>query len=371
MIIRVICFLFIVIFGPLKALVSAYPLTEAIQKLDQDVKTQVKRGKIPGCAIAVVDKGTVVFIKAYGVRKKGDKALIDLDTVFQLGSISKPITATLVAILHKQGVLNVKTEINKLLPFVNPATKFEHILAHTTGYDSVGWNQKIENRTPRELLLKEISESHQSLPGQTFNYHNLAYSLIEIIVTKLLQQPFTQVVTEKIFGPLGMKRATIGYRDFIAQQNKAWPHQFNKKNQLQACAQYSCSYHHSVCSAGGMNASIRDMAAFLAAQLHGIPGILTGEDLALFHTPLIEALDAKKWMQEAIAGDFESYYGLGWRIVKTPQDCIVFHGGYLNGFTNFLGFSPHRKIGIVILHNGQSLFAAKTAMWFLTIVDES
>jgi len=362
-------FLFIWVFSLMSVPIGAYPLIEAIRKLDQDVKTQLKRGKIPGCAIAIVDKEAIVFIKAYGIRKKGDKALVDLDTVFQLGSISKPITATLVAILQKQGVLSVKTEVNKLLPFMSPATQFEHILAHTTGYAPGGWNQKIEGQIPRELLLREISESQQSLPGKTFNYHNLAYSLIETIVTKLLHQPFTQVVTEKVFHPLGMKRATIGYQDFAAQKNKAWPHQFNKKNQLQCCAQYSCSYHHSVCSAGGMNASIQDMAIFLAAQLQGIPGVLTGEDLALFHTPLIEALDAKKWMQETIAGDFESYYGLGWRIIKTSQDSIVFHGGYLNGFTNFLGFSPRRKIGIVILHNGQSLFAAKTAMWFLSVVD--
>jgi beta-lactamase class C len=369
MTIRIVHLFFILAVALMGNLAHAYPLAEAVRKLDLDVQAQLKRGKIPGCAIAIVDKGVVVFIKAYGVRKKGDKAPIDLDTVFQLGSISKPITATLVEILQKQGIINLETQVNAVFPFVNPATKLAHILGHTTGYSSTGWNRKIEDHVPRENLLRELSDSKQSVPGKTFDYHNVAYSLVEDIIATSLQKPFAQVVDEKVFKPFGMNRATVGYQAFAAQQNKAWPHQFNKKNHLQSCAHYSQYYHQSVRSAGGMNASIRDMVAFLAAQIQGIPGIITPEDLAPFHTPLVQAPDAKVWMKGVIQGEFASYYGLGWRIIDTSRDRIVFHGGYLNGFTNFLGFSPQRKVGIVVLHNGESGFAAKTATSFLDMVD--
>jgi len=61
------------------------------------------------------------------------------------------------------------------------------------------------------------------------------------------------------------------------------------------------------------------MAVFLAAQMQE-------EYCTPFHTPLNEAPDAKMWMKEAVNGEFKSYYGLGWRIIDTASDRIVFHG---------------------------------------------
>lgn len=325
----------------------------SLEKLDSYIQDQIKKDNAVGCAVAVVENGKVVFMKAYGVLKKGDEAPVNLDTVFQLGSISKPISATLIALLVKEKRIDI-----------SKGTAIHNVLSHTTGYSRAGWNQKIEEGLSREVILEQLMDAEQSPPGQRFDYHNFVYSLMEEIVISTLKQPFQKALEEKVFRPLGMKLASAGDKDFKAQSNYAWPHQRNKNGDLYSCEDYSHKYHQTVCSAAGVNASIKDMALFLQLQMGAKPKILTTQDLLPFHTPVANAPDALNWMRSRFKGDLKSYYGLGWRILDQDEKRMVFHGGYLNGFISFLAFIPDRKIGIVILNNSESSFSADVAMTF-------
>lgn len=325
----------------------------SLEKLDSYIQNQIKEDNAVGCAVAVVENGKVVFMKAYGVLKKGGKDPVNLDTVFQLGSISKPISATLVALLVKAKLIDI-----------SKGTAIHNVLSHTTGYSRAGWNQKIEEGLSRELMLKQLMDAEQSPPGQHFDYHNFVYSLMEEIIVSTLKQPFKKALEEKVFRPLCMKLASAGDKDFETQSNYAWPHQRNKDRNLYPCKDYSHKYHQTVCSAGGINASIKDMAIFLQLQMGAKPNILNAQDLLPFHTPVANAPDALNWMRPRFKGDLKSYYGLGWRILDHDEKRMVFHGGYLKGFISFLAFIPERKIGIVILNNSESSFAADAAMTF-------
>jgi beta-lactamase class C len=344
----------------------ASSLSVALQKLDQDIQKQVKEKKVVGCAVAVLDHDQVVFLKTYGVQKSGEGRKVDLDTVFQLGSISKPITSTLVAILQKQGLINLDTPAQSHFFCLKPTTKIRHILSHTTGYKRLGWNNKIENGTSKEKLLEELEKAPQDEPGQAFDYHNFVYSLIEGMIEQSHRQSFKDILYQRLFTPLGMHRATVGFTDFNNQDNnKAWPHQVGKNNVINPSKSYSRFYHAAVPSAGGVNASITDMIQFLRLQLVGSQEFLSTYDLEPFHSPVAEAKDALTWFKNVFKGDKKSYYGFGWRIIETNQRRIVFHGGFLKGFINFLGFLADRKIGIIILHNAENGFAGRTGIQFL------
>ena len=341
------------------------PLSRSLKNLDSTLQKQIHEKKAIGCAVAVVDRGEIIFIKAYGSCKKGEKAFVNLQTVFQLGSISKPISATLVAILMKEGLLDLNAPLHAFYPPISSNTTVKHLLSHMTGYKRAGWNQKIEDDQSRESLLNELADSEQTEPGTEYDYHNLAYSLIEEVVALSLQKPFWKVLEVRLFHPLQMKRAWIGDLDFAQQENYAWPHQEDKHGLMQPCKRYSHAYHRVVSSAGGINASIEDMASFLQLQMGARPDILDANDLLPFHTPVSRAADAIPWFKKDLKGDLKSYYGLGWRIIDHNETRIIFHGGWLKGFTNFLAFLPDRQIGIVILHNGESPLSKKAAMQFL------
>jgi beta-lactamase class C len=178
---------------------------------------------------------------------------------------------------------------------------------------------KIEAGLSRELILEQLMDAEQSPPGQRFDYHNFVYSLMEEIVVSTLNQPFKDALDKKVFRPLGMKRASAGDIDFSLQSNYAWPHQKNKDGVLESCEDYSHKYHQTVCSAGGINANIKDMALFLQLQMGERPDILTPQDLLPFHTPVANAPDALNWMRARLKGELKSYYGLGWRILDQDE----------------------------------------------------
>lgn len=340
---------------------------EALKKLDAHVKKKIDEGSAVGCAIAVLDHDQVVFLKTYGVKKKGAQEKINTNTIFQIGSISKPITATVLAILHKSGSLNIHDSAQTHLPYLHPDTKIHHILAHTTGYNRMGWNNKIESSIFRPQLLEAlITTSRQREPGQEFDYHNVVYSLLEEILESTQKLSFKDIVHKKLFKPLGMQRATVGYEDFINQDNKAWPHTVGKNKKFYPSKSYSKFYHGAVASAAGVNASIMDMIPFLRLQIIGDDNLLSTRDLELFHQPHTTAPDLFLWFKDQMQGKLKSYYGLGWRIVENDRCRVVFHGGYVKGFISFLGFLPDKKIGIIVLHNGQNIFSAETGIKFLS-----
>lgn len=344
-------------------------LSEPIKQLTQQIKRLIKTKKIPGCAIAIVEQDKIVYMKAFGVRKmaKGKRREpINLDTVFQLGSISKPITATLIAILQKRGTLNIDQPARVHLPWISSNTTPRHLLSHTSGYIRTGWNNKIEANTPRITLVRDLSAHPQSMPGETFDYHNLAFSLLEDILMHATKSPFENLLQRYLFTPLGMTSTSCGYRPFERNQNKAWPHQITKKGALVPSSTLSQFYHAHVPSAGGMNANIRDMANFLLLQLNGQANLIDEEDLTIFHTPTTATKDALTWFRNEAAGiKVNAWYGLGWRIVDIDDRRIVYHGGWLKGFKNFMAFLPDRKVGIIILHNSEGNFSKNEAIRFL------
>jgi len=339
----------------------------ALKKLDTHIQKHLKAKKIVGCAVAVVYADKIIFMKAYGLKNKSiPNAAVDLETVFQLGSISKPITATLVCILNKAGLLSLNDYVNPFHPELKLPTTVKHLLTHSSGFAKLGWNYKIEAKISRQELLAGLLNSPQQNPGDKFDYHNLAYSLIEDVLEETQQQTFKNIVTTKLFQPCHMVNATVGFKDFVKQDNKAWPHYQDKKHNLRPYKGYSTNYHNTAASAAGMNANIKDMAQFLLAQLNCLAGICDSADLEPFHTPVIAANDAALWFEGVFTCAIKSYYGIGWRIIETPDQRIIFHGSILNGFRNFLAFDKKSKIGIVILNNSDSGFAATTSLTFLS-----
>ncbi len=341
--------------------VQADPLSQPLKALDQHITQQIEAGKAVGCAVAVISQGKVVFTKAYGVKKKGESDPVDLNTVFQLGSVSKPIAATLIGVLQKKKLLSVKDAMVTYYPNVSPHITLEHLLSHTAGYIRKGWNNKIEAGETRETLLPLLVKSKHNVPGEIFDYHNLGYSLLEEAIAKTCQQPFEEALETKLFVPLGMTQTTAGFTKFNLQKNRVWPHQQKKDKSFYPSKQYSHLYHKAVCASAGVNSTIQDMARFLQLQMGYQQDILTAQDLTPFHTPLTPALDGHYQFKEKLKS---SHYGLGWRIIEYTHGRLVFHGGYLKGFGNFVAFMPDQDIGIVVLHNGEGPFAKDAAMTF-------
>lgn len=340
--------------------------TKPYKMLNELVHDWLDRGHIVGSAIVVVRSGKVTFAKAYGVTKHGEKNPVDLDTVFPIGSITKTFTATLFATTPLKTLLALDTQVQNNKIKVLQGTLIKNLLSHTSGFSKSDWNAKIESGWSRDQMLDTLAKSPQKTPGSYFSYNNLAFSLLENEIASTLKIPFNASIRKYIIEPLDIKRTSIGFEDFAKQNNRAYPHIWTDRKTIVPRSEYSQKYHDTVSSSAGVNSSANDLAKFLLLQMGAFPNIAAPADLRILHQSVVEAADAKVWFKDIVKAPFKSFYGYGWRVVEKGGKRIVFHGGFLGGFMNFIAFSPEDDVGIIVLNNSESPFAATTAMKFLT-----
>lgn len=343
---------------------EANNIVTAIQKMEEQIQDSLQKKRIPGCAVAIVYKNNVIFINGYGVRTLGKEDKIDLDTVFQLGSVSKPIAATLAALLEDKGLLNLDSPVSQYLPGFtlnnqsSDALKITNVLSHTSGVPRSGFNNLIETYTPYSDIMAALQKTRVvTQPGLKYDYHNAMYGLISEIIEAATHQTFQQALKVHLLEPLHMHNTSATYDGLFINLNKACPHTRNGKG-LTPCEPYSQGYYI-VAPAGGINSTIRDMAIFLNAQLGGYPKIISRQVLEKMQTPLIAT-------HSLLSGGRSKNpsYGLGWRIIDYAEKKLVYHAGWVKGFTNFLAFMPEEQLGIVVLHNADTRFSTPLVIKF-------
>ena len=338
-----------------------------LPKLEALIKQAMKKKQIPGLAVAVVSRGNIIYMKGFGVRTVGKPEPITKETVFQLGSISKAISSTLIAVLTKQNVLHLDHPIDFL-----PGTTLRHVLSHTTGIPSAGFNALIERGGLKEEAKEEIKKlTTEDPPGTKFIYHNVVYNLLTDVIEGQVGTSFEATLQARLLMPLHMTHTSSTWDSFINSNNRASPHTFNKtkkkkgKKQKRAIkkAPYRIEYTNYP-AAGGFSSNIVDMAQFLTAVMGARPDVIPLEDLEDFTTPVIHTPD--QWQRSKKDRDriSKTQYGLGWRHMIFANQPLVFHGGWLRGFSNTLAFLPEQEVGIIILQNAESSLAYGICMQF-------
>lgn len=348
-------------------------LKPIIAKLEAQIQDYVKKKRIPGCAIAIVYNNQIFYMNGFGVRTIGKPEKIDVDTVFQLGSVSKPIAATLASILENKGLLRLDDPVNQYLPqfslnSIQPPSslKVKHVLSHSTGVPRAGFNQLIEAHTPYPQILKTLKNTPVRAPaGKRYDYNNAMYSVISEITRTATKLPFPEALRVNLLQPLSMTRTSATYEGLLSTVNRASPHVGGRKG-IVPCGIYSSGYY-TVAPAGGINSSIRDMAIFLKAQMGGYPQVLNPTAISRIQIPQVTT----KSMLQSVDGPSNltsnARYALGWRTVDFADQKMVYHGGWVKGFTNFIGFIPQQSIGIIVLHNGETKFSSRLAMKFFEL----
>jgi CubicO group peptidase (beta-lactamase class C family) len=171
---------------------------------------------IAGAAIAVVKDGELFFAKGYGYADLEKGIPVDPEqTIFHIGSNTKPFTWTAVMQLVEQGQLDLDTDINTYLDFRVPDTypqpiTLKHLMTHSSGFGE-RWLESLvldesELLSEREWLASNMPK-RQFPPGESVGYSNYNAMLAGYIVARVSGQPFDQYVQEQIFAPLGMSHS--------------------------------------------------------------------------------------------------------------------------------------------------------------------
>jgi CubicO group peptidase (beta-lactamase class C family) len=187
----------------------------------------------PGCALAVIQGGRVVYKRGYGMANLDHDVIITPSTVFHVASVSKQFTAFAILLLAEQRKLSLDDEVRKYIPelpdFGKPIT-IRHLIHHTSGLRDqwvllglAGWRYSLDLITDDDVL--ELVSRQKELnfqPGDRHLYCNTGYTLLGQIVKRVSGQSLREFTAARIFEPLGMKNTH--FRDDHAEivKNQAY-----------------------------------------------------------------------------------------------------------------------------------------------------
>jgi beta-lactamase class C len=330
--------------------------------------------KSPGAAIAIVKNGRIIYGNGFGVKKVGTGDSINLHTTFRIASVSKTFAGVLTGKMVDQGKLNWEDNVQEYFPqfkLKNPdyAEKMQvkHILSQSTGLIQHAYTNFIEEGKDLNTMIAALADVKLTTePGMLFSYQNVAYGIIEPVLESATGYDYNSLMKKEIFEPLSMKDASLDYKSMMMNNNIAYPN-FPRRGGW-STGKISKTYYN-VPSAGGINASISDMANYMIAMTGHRPEIISQKVIDDIFEPQIKT--RIHWKYFSRWKDYKkSHYGLGWRIVKNGESTIAYHGGYVNGFRSQLAINSDEDIGICVLTNSPTSYSSKLIPAFLRLFDD-
>ncbi|WP_367347410.1 serine hydrolase domain-containing protein [Stenotrophomonas bentonitica] len=289
----------------------------------------VEQYRLPGIAMAVVENGEVVFTGTRGERG----GAIDADTHFRIASNSKAMTAAVLARLVDRGrvawddpVIKHLPQFRMFDPWVTEHMQVRDLLIHNSGL-GLGAGDLMLWPEPNQYTRADIIAGLAHLKPVTsfrsgYAYDNLMYVVAGEVAAAAGGKPIDQLLREEVFAPLGMAGC-------------------------QAPAELTSL------AAGGIRCSLRDMTRWMQVLLDPklAPGWLSDTQrraLWTAHMPMPLGERQRAWDNAHF-----SAYGYGWRLSDLDGQWKVAHTGTLSGSYSSLAMLPDRKVGVVILIDGE------------------
>jgi beta-lactamase class C len=336
-------------------------MSKLIHDYEKEIKSLIRQSNTPGASVAIVKDSTIVYIKGFGLRASNAKDSVDANTVFRIASVSKCFASFLTGILVEDSVLHWQDPVIRYMPGFSlisaEQTKLltiSNVLSHTTGLPYHTYTNMVEEGISLNILLDQLKDVKLSNDvGKEYSYQNVAYSIIGEVIRAATGESYESMMKKKVFGPLGMRTASIDYATLMATNDIAKPHRMAGRAWVPARI---TNTYYNVAPAGGINASVRDMANWMIALLGNRENVIKEKTLEHLYSPQIEARSKNRNYRKMLRYT-NSYYGLGWRILHYPADTLVYHGGYVNGYRSEVALNPKARVAVCILSNAPGKLA--------------
>jgi beta-lactamase class C len=340
---------------------ESFKLNKFLLHYEDIFKTQFYASRCPGAAIAIVKDSSIIYVKGFGIKSVESMDSINVNTVFRIASLSKGFTAVLVSILVDRGILNWNDKVVDYVP--NFALKdpeqtqriqIKHLLSHSTGLPRHSLIELIEDgQTMEEMIPKLKRVKLEGKEGEFFGYQNITFSIIQEIIKTKTQKSLENWMKDEIFLKAGMNNASMSYQELMNESNKSMPHE-RKSNGDWKVRDIHSNYYNTA-AAGGINASITDMANWLLVLLGNRPDITPPGSLDYIFSPFINHEGLNYF--DGWSGVTKSGYGMGWRVLEYHGHKVVCHGGYVNDYRAEIAVDFNSKIGICFLFNAQTPYS--------------
>ena len=301
------------------------------EKLDTFMTAANRAGEFNG-VVLVARNDSILLSKGYGWRNFENKIPHDVNSIFQVGSVTKTFTATLILFLQEHGKLDINEYVRKYFPSYKYADKIKikNLLTHTSG---------IFNYTSDKLYDPQKSFSHEDFwtiinnkplefePDSKYEYSNANYFLLGLLIEKITGKSYEQNIKKIIFKKAGMKHSGFDFFNLInPYKTIGYDIDKNGKHVRSIIADSSGTY-----AAGSLYTTIGDLYLWYKALK---------ENLIISESTFKQAVSA-----------YKGPYGFGWQIDSAYGHPQWEHNGGIMGFTASYRNLPDENACFIVLRN--------------------
>lgn len=341
--------------------------SEKISQIDDLVEGYYSSFEAAGLAVGIVKNNRDYYTKAIGFQNLDTEKPLTENSIFHMASISKPVTATIIAKLYDEDHIDIDKPYIEYVPYFKMADSnykkitIRELVTHLSGMpyiEDYGFDNPVYDSTASYQLVKSLfNKKLLREPGIEYDYSNYAYDILAELVKQISNRSFENYAKENIFVPLGMKNSTF-LKAEVPDTIATSPHTYNDSTfEISVSNVYPYNRLHAPSSC--FHSNINEMKIWIKANLkEGIYNknrILSDSTYNMLWTPAVER---KK----------SGYAGFGWFINNYDNMQIVHHAGGDPGYKNFLVLIPSLETGIVVMSNSESVPSQKLAYDIIDII---
>ena len=339
----------------LAAAVVALAQSNPEAAVDAFIKAEMEKQKIPGVSLAVARDGKPLIVKGYGFANVEHQVPVKPETIFQSGSVGKQFTAMAVMMLVEEGKIGLDDKISKYLGEVPEAwanVTVRHLLTHTGGLTDYPREFDFRKDYTEDDLLKQAKEVPTAFaPGEKWEYSNLGFVTLGIIVHKVSGKFYGDFLKERVFTPLGMTTArVISEADIVPNRAAGYVlRQGELKNQGWVSPSLNTT------ADGALYLTVLDMMKW---------------DEALASGKLISKAGYDAMWSPVKLNDGRTHpYGFGWGVRTLNGKRVIEHGGAWQGFKAHIARYPDNKLTVIVFANLAQANQGRLANGVAAIVD--
>jgi CubicO group peptidase (beta-lactamase class C family) len=309
----------------------------------------MERWSIPGLSIGLMHEGKIEFA-ARGVANVETGAPVLPETLFQVGSISKVFTATLLMTLADEGRIDVEAPIATYVPELVLADQaardtitVRHLLTHMAGFYGDRFDAHGNGDDALERAVAAFADlPQQTAPGEVWTYCNAGIDLLGRAIERIVGIPFEAAMRQRVFEPLGLERSTYFAREAILHSAAAG-HADGEGAPAVTVSPWPVPRRTN--PAGGVISNVIELLRFAACHMR---------DGAIGQTRVLSEQSARSMRTIQTEADYGRAWGFGWLMRRIDGTHTVEHGGATNGFTARLLTVPERSFAIAVLTNSDN-----------------
>jgi D-alanyl-D-alanine carboxypeptidase len=314
------------------AVVIGIPSSARADAVDDFVRAEMQRQRIPGMAVAIIKDGVVIKTAGYGYADVERNIQSTPDTVYKIGSLTKQFIAAGIMRLVEQGRLSLETPVSDVISAAPASWKpitIRHLLTHTSGLkrDVGDGSEYVVGKSDAEIVASAFPLPLEFTPGAKSEYSNLGFIVLGQVISRVTGRPWNDYLTTAVLEPAGLTRTTI-----YTTANDAKARGYSDNDRWTPAIEWK-----SAPASGALQSSVADLARWDV--------VLNGSLV------LSDRSRSEMWTPVRLTDGATFPYGFGWQLQPLNGRRAVHHNGGLPGFIGRWWRFVDERLSVIMLMN--------------------